>query len=147
MTSWTKRIGNCHRIVKSVLGNTVKPDMVFLNLSLEEFPWRESDLPKDLVELSRVHPEFKIHWVHGPNVKPWKKVFPILDYLADDDLIILIDDDMNIRRDLVETRVREFDQYNGQFAISGGACFPRSHLNVPISDYALYNTICPTSIL
>ena len=56
MTSWTKRIGNCAAVVKSVLGNTVKPDIVFLNLSLEEFPKRESDLPRELVELSRKHP-------------------------------------------------------------------------------------------
>ena len=47
----------------------------------------------------------------------------------------------------MQTRVDEFDRYNGNFAISGGACYPKSHLSVPISNYALYNTICPTSLI
>ena len=42
------------------MDNTVKPDIVFLNLSLEEFPNRLKDLPKDLVELSLKNPKVKI---------------------------------------------------------------------------------------
>ena len=38
----------------------MKPDIVFLNLSLEEFPNRLKDLPKDLVELSLKNPMVKI---------------------------------------------------------------------------------------
>ena len=38
----------------------MKPDIVFLNLSLEEFPNRLKDLPKDLVELSLKNPKVKI---------------------------------------------------------------------------------------
>ena len=49
MTSWTKRIGNCAQVIKTVLNNTMKPDAVYLNLSVVEFPNRESNLPKDLV--------------------------------------------------------------------------------------------------
>lgn len=60
MTSWTKRIGNCVKVIQSILENTVKPDIVFLNLSLEEFPNRLKDLPKDLVELSLKNPKVKI---------------------------------------------------------------------------------------
>ena len=45
MTSWTKRVGNCVKVIQSVLDNTMKPDLVFLNLSLEEFPNRNKDLP------------------------------------------------------------------------------------------------------
>lgn len=62
MTSWSKRIGNCVKVIQSVLDNTVKPDIVFLNLSLEEFPNRLKDLPKDLVELSLKNPKVKIGW-------------------------------------------------------------------------------------
>ena len=40
----------------------MKPDIVFLNLSLEEFPNRLKDLPKDLVELSLKNPKVKIGW-------------------------------------------------------------------------------------
>ena len=38
----------------------MKPDIVFLNLSLEEFPNRLKELPKDLVELSLKNPMVKI---------------------------------------------------------------------------------------
>lgn len=41
MTSWKKRLGNCASVVRTVLNNTFKPDIVFLNLSEEEFPKRE----------------------------------------------------------------------------------------------------------
>ena len=40
----------------------MNPDIVFLNLSLEEFPNRLKDLPKDLVELSLKNPKVKIGW-------------------------------------------------------------------------------------
>jgi hypothetical protein len=49
MTSWTKRIGNCRQVVEAILKNTVKPDAVYLNLAVVEFPNKEADLPKDLV--------------------------------------------------------------------------------------------------
>lgn len=62
MTSWTKRIGNCVKVIQSILENTVIPDIVFLNLSIEEFPNRLNDLPKDLVELSLKNPKVKIGW-------------------------------------------------------------------------------------
>ena len=40
----------------------MKPDIVFMNLSLEEFPNRLKDLPRDLVELSLKNPKVKIGW-------------------------------------------------------------------------------------
>ena len=37
MTSWKKRINNCFDIVKMIMKNTIKPDMLYLNLSDDEF--------------------------------------------------------------------------------------------------------------
>ena len=65
MTSWKKRIGNCASVVRIVLNNTFKPDIVFLNLSEAEFPKREGELPVRLVQLSKDNPTFKINWVPG----------------------------------------------------------------------------------
>lgn len=53
MTSWTKRIGNCAQVIKTVLNNTLKPDVVYLNLSQEEFPNGERDIPMELVSMFR----------------------------------------------------------------------------------------------
>ena len=51
MTSWTKRIGNVSHVVYSLLKQTVKPDSIEVNLSTEEFPNKEKDLPEDLVAM------------------------------------------------------------------------------------------------
>ena len=144
MTSWSKRIGNCVKVIQSILDNTVKPDIVFLNLSLEEFPNRLKDLPRDLVELSLKNPIVKIHWVPGPNTKSMKKVFPILKYLDDNDMIITCDDDMDIPNNFVKVRVEEFLEHDQKFIISGGTN-PKWHINKKLYN-TRYNTITCTSI-
>lgn len=52
MTSWTKRINNCAKVVRDVINGTKKPDAIYLNLSEEEFPGKEKDIPKELIALS-----------------------------------------------------------------------------------------------
>ena len=47
-----------------------------------------------------------------------KKVFPILKYLDDDDIIITCDDDFNIPNDFVNIRLNEFFNKGCQCAIS-----------------------------
>lgn len=34
LTSWHQRIGNCKTVIESLLGNTLVPDLIFLNLSV-----------------------------------------------------------------------------------------------------------------
>lgn len=118
MTSWTKRIGNCVPVIRALLNNTVKPDIVFLNLSEEEFPNKEANLPLDLVKLSRVEPTFQINWVSGPNTKTMKKVFPILPLIEDDDIVIYMDDDFLLPREFVKSRVDDFINHGCKHAIS-----------------------------
>ena len=101
-------------------------------------------MPKDLVQLSNEHQTFKINWVEGPNTKSMKKVFPILPHLDEEDLIIIIDDDLIIPKNLVKLRVDEFFYYDGKFAVSG-ASNPRWHLNKPLF-HTSFNMIAQTSI-
>jgi hypothetical protein len=108
MTSWTKRIGNVKRVVESIMDNTVKPDRVYLNLSRTEFEGIK--LPKDLVEYFENDERLVINWVDGENTKSMKKVFPILKYLDDDDLIIDADDDILFPKDLIESRINDFEK-------------------------------------
>lgn len=117
-TSWKKRIDHCKRCVETILEQTVKPDLIYLNLSVEEFPNKEKDLPVDLVEFSKNEKSFIINWVEGPNTKTMKKVFPILQYLNDDDIIINIDDDMVMPVDLIKSRLDDFNKFDRKFAIS-----------------------------
>ena len=117
MTSWTARIKNVTKVVRSIMSNTVKPDRLYLNLSSEEF--KDTELPKDLTELFNSDERLIINWVGGENTKSMKKMFPILQYLDDDDIIMEMDDDFLPPVDLIECRLRDFNSYGGFAPISG----------------------------
>lgn len=106
MTSWVKRIGNVKKIVESVMDNTMKPDRLYLNLSKSEFNGIE--LPEDFVEYFNSDDRLIINWVDGENTKSMKKVFPILEFLDDDDIIINIDDDALLPKVFIENRYNDF---------------------------------------
>ena len=108
MTSWSKRIKNVKKVVENVMGNTLQPDILYLNLSVEEFKNQELDLPKDLVDYFNNDEKLIINWVEGENTKTMKKVFPVLKYLNDDDIIIPMDDDIMYPLDYIEKRVGEY---------------------------------------
>jgi hypothetical protein len=110
MTSWVKRIGNVKKVVESIMDNTLKPDRLYLNLSKTEFDGIE--LPTDLVEYFNSDERLIINWVDGENTKSMKKVFPILQYLDDDDIIINIDDDALFPNSFIESRYNEFKMKN-----------------------------------
>ena len=116
LTSWTKRINNVKVVVESIMNNTVQPDRVYLNLSQTEFAGIE--LPKDLVEYFNSDDRLIINWVPGPNTKAMKKIFPILKYLQDDDIIIDADDDILFPKDLIDSRLKDFEKYNKEYSIS-----------------------------
>lgn len=92
LTSWKKRIDYVSITILSLLKNTVKPRSVELNLSEEEFPEKEAQLPKDLIELTKIYP-ININWV-GRNTKTFKKLIPTLQkYWNEKDLYIFTADD------------------------------------------------------
>jgi len=116
LTSWTKRINNVKKVVESIMNNTVQPDRVYLNLSQTEFSG--TPLPKDLVDYFNSDKRLIINWVKGPNTKAMKKIFPILDYLQDEDIIIDADDDILFPKDLIESRIKDFEKYGRHYSIS-----------------------------
>lgn len=120
MTSWKNRIHNCANVIESILHGTLKPDVIFLNISSEEFPCLSDELPDDLMSLCMLNPTVKLNWVSGTNAKSMKKIFPILKYVSDNDIIIDIDDDIIFPIDFIRTRVDDFLHHNCRCAISGG---------------------------
>ena len=108
MTSWVKRIKNVKPVVKNIMKGTLKPDRLYLSLSVEEFQNKEEDIPKDLVEYFNTDDRLILNWVDGENTKTMKKVFPVLQYLNDDDIIIPVDDDIMYPLDYIEKRVGEY---------------------------------------
>ena len=102
MTSWKKRIDYVSISILSLLKQTVKPRSIDLNLSEEEFPNKENDLPKDLIELTKIYP-ININWV-GSNVKSFKKLIPTLKkYWNEKDLYVFTaDDDVVYENNMLE---------------------------------------------
>ena len=116
MTSWTQRITYVKQVVESIMNNTVQPDKVYLNLSKTEF--EGINLPQDLVDYFNSDERLIINWVSGPNTKAMKKIFPILQYLNDDDIIIDADDDILFPKDLIESRLNDFERNGRKYCIT-----------------------------
>jgi hypothetical protein len=134
ITSWVKRIKNVRHIVENIMFGTLQPDKLYLNLSSEEFFNKEKDLPKDLVKYFNSDDRLVINWVDGKNTKTMKKVFPILKYLEDNDIIICIDDDIMYPLDYIEKRVEEYNIHHQP--ISGLNNYNKSYI------YKKYNVFC-----
>ena len=120
ITSWIKRIGYVKKVIESILDNTIQPDRVYLNLSKSEFV--NIELPKDLVSYFESDERLIINWVDGENTKTMKKVFPILQYLDDDDIIITADDDIIFPNDLIESRIKDFNAFDRKYSITSNKC-------------------------
>lgn len=84
LTSWKMRIKFIAKNIEIILNNTIKPKKVILNLSVEEFPKKTSELPKNLLYLLSKYDNFEIFWVQQNNI-----FFVVLNFL-----IILINYNM-----------------------------------------------------
>lgn len=132
ITSWIKRIGYVKKVIESIMENTIQPDRVYLNLSKSEFV--NVELPKDLVAYFESDERLIINWVDGENTKTMKKVFPILQYLDDDDIIITADDDIIFPNDLIESRIKDFNAFNRKYSITSNKCSIRIFRNMNVAS-------------
>lgn len=137
MTSYPRRITNCAKVISSVLENTVVPDRIYLTLSHKEFPNWEKDLPQDLYKLTMTSNRVVLNWV-DENFKSMKKVFPILPYLEDDDIIISIDDDLLLPTDFIESRMKDFKANGEKFPITSNLSRTVNLDNLVMSCYSLF---------
>lgn len=89
-TSYPPRIKTAHIAAESLLNQTLKPEKVILWLAPEEFPNKEKDLPKELIDLTKKYDNFEIGWYK--NIKSYKKFIPTLIYYPDATIITADDD-------------------------------------------------------
>ena len=63
-TSWTKRIHLAKNVIQLMLSQTKRPGRIILNLSIDEFPQKENELPKDLIRIINMNNDVcEINWV------------------------------------------------------------------------------------
>ena len=109
LTSWKKRIQNVHIILYSILSGTYIPDKIVINLSEDEFPLKEKELPSELL-LFKKYNIVEINWVKE-NTKAFKKIIPTME-LYPDSIIISIDDDIIYPRLFIETILDSYKKQN-----------------------------------
>ena len=90
LTSYPARIATVNQTIESLLHQTRKADKVILWLAPEQFPNKEADLPKQLLDLRS--DGLTIDWYH--DIRSYKKLIPTLQKYPD--AIIVTADDDNI---------------------------------------------------
>lgn len=105
-TSWKDRIENVPAVCNSILNQSLKADSIELNLSTDEFPNKENELPCDVINLVS-DGLLKINWVKE-NTKSFKKFIPVLKkYYGQEYLLLTIDDDLLYGSDYIKMMVSE----------------------------------------
>jgi len=102
LTSWKKRIMNIPTVLSTVLNQTKSINKIVLNLSVEEFPNKDNDLPENVLKFIKTHNIIEINWINGKNTKQWKKIIPTMQKYPND-WIICIDDDKLYPKEFIET--------------------------------------------
>ena len=108
LTSWSKRISNVPKVIDSILQNTTLPDKIVINLSLQEFPNKEKDIPHEVIKYIKQH-EIEIIWLEK-NDKAYKKFIPTMMKYPND-AIICIDDDFIYPKDFISTFVKKHKEF------------------------------------
>jgi len=109
LTSFPERINTVIKTIKTLLNQTVKPDVIVLWLAPEQFPNRENDLPKELIELQKFG--LTIDWYK--DIRSYKKIIPALKKYPHS-IIITTDDDIYYAKDTVETLYKSYLEHKNE---------------------------------
>ncbi len=129
LTSFPDRIHSVHKCIKTLLNQTMKPDKVILWLTEDQFPNKEKDLPKELLELKNYG--LTIDWCE--NIFSYKKLIPALQKYPNS-IIITTDDDIYYAKDTIETLYNSY--LKNPKSIHAHRCARLKIKNDQISDIA-----------
>ena len=97
-TSYPKRINSLAPMLRSLFNQKRQADLIVLWLVSSQFPGKESDLPRYLVEYAQ-EGRLEIAWCEE-DLKPHKKYFWALDRFQDD-VVVTVDDDLILNENLL----------------------------------------------
>ena len=119
LTSWKKRIQYVSKTIYMMETQTIKPDLIVLNLAEDEFPNKEKDLPAELVLFSTTLDNFEIYWVKE-NTKAFKKVIPTIKRFFNEDCwIFSIDEDVLYYKDYLKCFLEELSGLSDTYLSPG----------------------------
>ena len=97
LTSYPARINTVNKTIETLLNQSLKADKIILWLAPEQFPNREADLPKQLLDLC--NQGLTIDWYH--DIRSYKKLIPTLQKYTNA-IIITTDDDVIYHKDMIK---------------------------------------------
>ena len=104
VTSFPGRVPTLNQVIDSILMNTYLPDLIALNLYINDFPNKEDDLPEKLK--SFLDEEiFEINWCNK-DLKSYSKLLPTLEKYGFNNDIITIDDDVIYPINFISTFIK-----------------------------------------
>lgn len=106
LTSYPARMSTVHRVIETILSQTVQPDKIILYLADEQFPDRE--LPQTLIDLAKTG-KFEVRW-WPQDIRSFKKLIPALTEFPDDN-IVTFDDDILYPPNIIERLVEKHRKY------------------------------------
>ena len=120
MTSWPKRITNVLHVLKTLINQETKPDLIEINLSIIEFPSKENELPFELKKYLEENKNIEINW-EEKNTGVFKKIIPtIKKFYGMDYYLLSIDDDWLYRKDYITMMINYIETYKSDsFCLAG----------------------------
>lgn len=106
LTSYPARITTVHRVIETILNQSVSLDKVILYLADEQFPDRQ--LPQTLTDLAK-NGKFEVRW-WARDIKSFKKLIPALKEFPDDN-IVTFDDDILYPPNIIERLIKKHQKY------------------------------------
>ena len=103
LTSFPQRIPIVSKTIKTLLAQNTKADEIILWLAQEQFPNKENDLTKELLNLKEYG--LSIKWCN--DIRSYKKLIPTLKEYPND-IIITFDDDIYYPKNTVELLYNEY---------------------------------------
>ena len=131
LTSYPARISTIHITLKSLLNQTMKADKIILWLAPEQFPNKEKDLPKQLLDLREEG--LTIDWYH--DIKSYKKLIPALKKYPEA-IIVTADDDIIYPKNWLELLYKGY--HEEPLSISCHRAFRITSNSKAVMDYSTW---------
>ena len=110
LTSFPARIRTTHKVITTLLTQSLKPDMLILWLSQKDFPLQEKELPNELLKLTRNG--LSIRWCE--DLGSYKKLIPALKEYPED-IIVTAEDNILYPENWLELLYNSYKKELGMF--------------------------------
>jgi hypothetical protein len=135
LATWPPRIKYVSTCIKSLLNQTVKPDVIMLNCSKLEFPNMFKDFPEELINLIASDKSIRVAF-EDQNIGPFRKeIIPAYQFYGQNYILFTADDDYNYAPEYIETMLKKlgnYDYYCSEKSVCGGRYCIRGELFLPM---------------